>query len=1112
MENKRYSPKEFLRARRPEKFSDSVVRQAPILDRSMLEYQLDSITSRKQEVNFEKFAHRLAERTICPNLVPQTGPTGGGDSKVDTETYPVADTLSQIWFEGIGQEAASERWAFAFSAKKQWQAKVRDDIKKIVETGRGYRKAFFVSNQFISDRNRAKMEDELRKKYSLDVRILDRTWILDKIFGNKLEELVIEELDLEISTRREIQKGPLDIQRERKLEDLERKIEEAIQQGNYNFNLAKDCLDSVIYSRNLERPRTEIDGRFERAERINQKCGTPHQILECAYEKAWTTYWWHEDFVEMSKLYASVESLAKGSRNVYDLELLHNLWFLLYGMTVGGQFSDEITLFQSRTETLLSELERLSKEENRPSTSLQSKTLLLQMQLALKKYKREPVDEILASLQSVIQQAEKFPGYPLEPLVEILTELGEFLEDVPAYESLFETIVKISSTHKGEISGARLLLKRGEQQLEANRPYEAIRSLGRTFSSLYKHESREDAVFALYLCACAYEQIGLPWAAHGTLLNAAALAINDFWKYGDITPLQAACYSRLKWIELQLGRIPHILAWHEIDRIIRIALVEQGYEKLRMIEGDQDFDAILGMLLLKTDIWDLKELTKLPDTLEELGLPNASVALIYSLGHEEELLDESYKKAFGDEDIKSVFLRLYNQPASEELPDQPALYDESKVHLKSNILGCEIEVESENNSPCIELAESLLAALESLLSTAISKHMAAREPMISIVIRKSEFAQKPFEYNLQDDDGKPRVIIACSTFDPHSMSLEKQGDTKRKLLELISTIMARSIMIPELDKALKELFYDEQGLTRSIDFTGSFVTIGNVLGYAPKTNLIDWIKSNAKDYQLKRLEPWNADILRGKKEEISQKSLKPPLIPSKENAPPDLFDVEKSKHRQMKTISLIRVSLWDKAEWHGVAFLISADSSAPPILAPTFKNREIAEQIFSQWRSELGVRDETEQLRISIIRGIDKKNPFFYRVMIGSNPSASLANSKIRYAVLVNRVHTMEPSSHENLDGFLHSYKLFGQYFLAPAIANKDMTSIDPMLDFYIAKREVYLKDAWEIGKNDLEGAAIHNDDDPIIPKGITNPPIFELLQEKHKGKSGKRRHSRRAN
>ena len=119
------SPKELLKARHPERFSDSTVRERPILDRSILEYQLETVTSRNQEVPFATFARNLAEREICPNLLPQTGPTGGGDSKVDSETYPVADAIALGWFVGIGREASSERWGFAFSAKKKWREKMR---------------------------------------------------------------------------------------------------------------------------------------------------------------------------------------------------------------------------------------------------------------------------------------------------------------------------------------------------------------------------------------------------------------------------------------------------------------------------------------------------------------------------------------------------------------------------------------------------------------------------------------------------------------------------------------------------------------------------------------------------------------------------------------------------------------------------------------------------------------------------------------------------------------------------------------------------------------------------------------------------------------------------
>ena len=81
-------------------------------------------------MNSNTSVESLPKKEICPNLVVQTGPTGGGDSKVDTETYPVADEIAMRWYEGIGREAAQERWAFAFSAKEKWRPKIRADVEK----------------------------------------------------------------------------------------------------------------------------------------------------------------------------------------------------------------------------------------------------------------------------------------------------------------------------------------------------------------------------------------------------------------------------------------------------------------------------------------------------------------------------------------------------------------------------------------------------------------------------------------------------------------------------------------------------------------------------------------------------------------------------------------------------------------------------------------------------------------------------------------------------------------------------------------------------------------------------------------------------------------------
>src|SRR5689334_11524551 len=83
-------PGAWLKKRRPAEFSDSAVATQPALNPSILEYQLETLGNRGQESEFEGFAHALASAELCPNLLPQTGPTGGGDSKVDAETYPVA--------------------------------------------------------------------------------------------------------------------------------------------------------------------------------------------------------------------------------------------------------------------------------------------------------------------------------------------------------------------------------------------------------------------------------------------------------------------------------------------------------------------------------------------------------------------------------------------------------------------------------------------------------------------------------------------------------------------------------------------------------------------------------------------------------------------------------------------------------------------------------------------------------------------------------------------------------------------------------------------------------------------------------------------------------------
>ena len=1086
------SPRQFLSTRRPEVFSDSVEKQQPILDRSQLEYHLATMTSRNQEVEFASFAQKLAERTICPNLRPQTGPTGGGDSKVDSETYPVSDHLSIIWYEGIAREASAERWAFAFSAKNDWRTKVQSDIAKIASTDRGYSKAFFITNQYVRDRTRGEVEDKLRKEHEpLDVRILDLHWILDRIFSESLQTLAISELGVDISTRTEVQKGPADVQRERDLEEIESRIKMASSQNRLGLELANDCIEAAVLSRGLGHARATVEGKFLRAHRVSESHGTPHQRLLSAYDWAWTVFWWYEDYPSFAELYVTVEGYAKGTENVYDLELLSSLWYLLH--VLDKHDAMELPEFNEWTSVLASELERLSQERNRPSTSLQAKSLRLMMELVTL---MPEVDDVLGDLRVVVLDSEGLIGFPLEPLVDILLEFGTYLTDRQSYQELFDTLLEVSTRREGEVASARIRLRRGAQQLDADRPYDAIVTLGLALGSLFKHETEHELVRALYLCSNAYERVGLLWAARGALLNGAAVAMNDFWAHSRITQFQVRCSTQMKWLELKLGRLPYVLAWHEIDSLARQSLVDTQSDLAADRDVETHFDALLGILMLKSDIWSLSRLSFLPDVLSELGLIYSLVALRFALGDEEQLWKELTEDAeFEDEDIHTFFRGWRDQPASDDLPDGPVLYDEAKVSFESNLLGCLIQLESENASPCVEVAESVLAALESLMATGFRARIFPRESTLTGSVRKSDFPGALFSFDLEDRQGRPHLEIRCSDFTPHAMSAEAQKEARKKLGEILVAVLARVFVLRSPEETLIKLLCDEGGLER-VNFTCSFVVQGNVLGSSPKTKTSKWKKGDERHYPLRRFQAWDA-LDRGT-ELMDGKETRPPEFKVGQGEPPtEMLDTQTIKHTDIRAVSLIREAFWDRAGWSGTGYFTTLDDSMPPVLALMFKDQEAARQIFKEWRLELGAQDENDKLRVSIIRRIDRDNPFKYRVVIGANIPIAFAEPDIRYVTMTYRVNTMVPSSDVNLERFLDAFRKFGHYVLAHMEGVDKAGSLKPVFDDTIGKRDLHVREAWEVGRHDIDSVGVLEDDEPIVPANQQAPPVRELIEWK---------------
>lgn len=1096
-----FSPRTFLKARSPERFSDSIPVTSARVPRTTLEYHLDTLTSRGQENDFEQFARKLAERTLCPNLLPHTGPTGGGDSKVDAETYPVADQLAMAWFVGDAREAAKERWAFAFSAKRDWKPKVKDDVKKLVGTGRGYAKAMFMTNQFVPDKDRAATEDALRTEHGIDVRIYDRTWILDKVYGNGLEQLAIDELRMDVPKGTEVRSGPKDTGRLRALEDTEKEIDLALREDRRSSALVNSMLYAAQLARALERPREEIEGRFERARAVAETLDSVHQKLLVAYQEAFTAYFWFEDYPVFLEKLAVFDRLVEGSENVRELQRATTLWSCLFTATEQSLIDPDKADFDKRTKRLLAALDAAAKDTNRPSSALDAEGLAIQMRLT--QASPDQMNDHLVRLRDVIERSAGLLGFPMDVWIEIIVNLDQALGHLSAYDKLHDRVVAIAGEREGEVAAARLLLGRGAQQMDQERYYPAIRTLGQALTRLYKEESRDELMQALYLLGAAYEGVGLLWAARGSLLNASAIAAGDLATDHTVTHEQRLCFDRMRWVELRLGRVPLALAWHEVTIAIKSALAHRGTNRELLRKGDFEFDATLGILLLRTDFWELKWLDFLPEVLEDLFLPSASMTLRFLLGHGDTIECETDFP----EDVEETFHALAAQPAASELPAQADICSTQSTTLTSRVLGCEIHVETPSTDPCRSVAETILAGLESLLSTGLEGSLIiAKTPRLSIRLHKATLQSAPLSFEPSDKDGLPHFDVRAGDWKVHAATHEVQMAFRSTLQELLVVLMAHAYFVPDPVKTLESLLGGERALERAVNFTGSIQTVGAVLGDQPKFALDDWKKQETKRYPLLRTSPWVPKSPQPSPEDGSTSGSG--HAPAPKDDPESAW--RSAKHSDIRTASLIRSPLWDRATWYATVFVTVKDDAEPPAIALLFRNHEHAEQIFRQLLIDVGRDDAKDLLRVSIIRGVSAAQPHSYRIVIGSNPGASLDVSEGRFLVMMSRQHQMDPRNSDNLTRFLRSYNACKTFALLPAVGEPSNFKLE--LALAIKKKSLHVFEAWQLTTGDIETVAIRDDDVPVIPDDRKqDAPVLDVLmakrepgqQGRHRSKSG---------
>ncbi|MBO9712680.1 hypothetical protein [Sphingomonas sp.] len=1091
-EKPKYAPSRYMRDRHPDLFSDSVSEVEYEVERDVLSYHLETLTNQKDETAFENFSQRLCEKFIAPNIRPQTGPVGGGDGKTDAETFPVSSEISARWFVP-DNDKAGERKAFAFSAKKTWRSKIQSDVAAIAGTKRDYDQIICVTNQFVPAKKSADLQDELFKKHGIPVTILDRTWILDRVFKHDSMAIAVEELGVGKGTEKQTKKlGPSDTQRKAELDALEAKIADGSQYQGQPAALVEDARNAALLARGLEHSSVDVNGRFDRALRLARDNNLKKLELAISYEWAWTSHFWHEDHLRTSELYDTVEGLALASDDANDLERLSNLLPLIRMSVQSGSMEASKGKLKDRTAALKAALEGLSVQTSRPNNALHAEALLLMTRVSEKgvEHRDDPLKDIWVSFTDVIKRAEGLGTFPFTSIANALTQIGEFIADSQEFDTLFETVTDALAARSGEGEAAKKSVQRGYQKLAKGLPYDAIRWFGRAVALLIKEEYEDDLIDALLGAGLAFEEVGLPWAARNYTLAAVSQEFSSFKRYGSIGALRASVLSRYFDTELKLRRVPQILSAHELEMIVRHSQARTDGQRRRLDKVQEAHMMQIASLLLQTPVDKLSEIAQLPDALERLALPMSRTALLYLMGNEDILRTEGWIPEQETREGAEAFMRDLHDYGSKEDYPAPDFALEETVTLSSNVLGCRIELVCANNLVSIGIGEAILGSLEALLATSLDHRILPQVDHLQLRVTPSDIVGLSPVLTFADVEGEPIGTIT------HRMVMEYKTKEDalsfpRWMRDAVLEIFLRFAAPQDVETWGKALFEDERALDRALTFSNIPIMLGNLHGDRAQLSLADWIDPTDPIYEVKRSETWPPAPTPAAIQSFGDTPRGKGLAPRK------LRDAAaKGKHSTTRWISPIDARKWDKARWNGTTFMWSPDDPdmPPPMLGLAYENPSAARDIFMSWRKRYGDDDVKDDLKVTIVRGISRDNPASYAVMVSPNPD-NVPISDGKTVGFVSRINRMYPNSTENLDKFLEDYARHGRYVLLPVHLPNKLAQPEPIFDLPIGKHNLTVVNAWEIATNDMTASVLDLDEPPFIPPDQPNAPVLETLE-----------------
>ena len=347
--------------------------------------------------------------------------------------------------------------------------------------------------------------------------------------------------------------------------------------------------------------------------------------------------------------------------------------------------------------------------------------------------------------------------------------------------------------------------------------------------------------------------------------------------------------------------------------------------------------------------------------------------------------------------------------------------------------------------------------------------------------------------SFREDDKNEFFEIAVDTQQFENL-IEYTTLMRDAFVELFSQLVGTYMTTRDPAAYLERVVGSEEGFRRALTFNDMVTTASNVFSNDSEETLKKYTDST------EAIAKTASRSFKAKFELISQITAHR-VAPDQDGKETEFGDGEIPKefleptnlgHRSRRVVSPINSRKWDRAKWRGCGFM--SGPGIVPVFGLIFTDEKAALTIFEEWLKSYGHEDVNDEIRVSIVGQLSRRDPHGYGVTVGGNfENANLG--ELESAIMISRVNFMDHPNPQNLGIFLDAFVGFGGYLLAPIIAKSDLSDGKFLPEYGLRKRHLSVRNAWEIGQNDPDCIVLKPDHDPIIPAGVENPPVLKALE-----------------